>query len=243
MGGGAFFAEYITEFDVEKKTQWYFTIKDSEYDLKILSAKRRYEITKAKKFCESKRINPKNFLSELFNVYEKSFLGYSEVERPQSIKFESFEKYIIELINEGNHIFYGCFFKETMNLVGFLITESRGRIIGLKQQKTIPIYEKYNSNASLLDCFLSDINEKLKSGEVICSNGSRSIRHQTNFNAYLEKYFGFRKAYAKLRIVYRFPFGVLVKLLKPFKKFLENTKNIFLYNIYCVLKMDSFTSK
>lgn len=76
---------------------------------------------------------------------------------------------------------------------------------------------------------------------MIITNGSRSIKHETNFNAYLEKYFGFRKAYAKLRVVYRFPFGIIVKLLSPFRKILKNTSNSFLYNIYCVLKMDSFS--
>lgn len=242
-GGRAFLASYITEFDVNEQTEWYFTIKDSEYDLSILPSKKRYEITKARKFCESRKINPEIFLDELFSVYENSFLGYAEVERPKDINFEDFENYIEDLINQKNHNFYGCFFKETGKLIGFLITENRENVIGLKQQKTMPEYEKYNSNASLLDTFLLDVNEKLKNKEIIISNGSRSIRHQTNFNSYLEKYFGFRKAYAKLRIVYKFPIGIFVKLLRPFKVFLKNTKNPFLYNIYCILKMDSFSSK
>lgn len=72
------------------------------------------------------------------------------------------------------------------------------------------------------------------------SNGSRNIKHETNFNSYLEKYFGFRKAYSKLKIVYRFPFEFVVKLLKPFRCILGNTNNPMIYNIYCILKMDSY---
>lgn len=211
--------------------------------MSILPSKRRYEITKARKFCESRKINPEFFLNELFSVYENSFLGYAEVERPKNINFENFKNYITELISQGNHDFYGCFFKATRKLIGFLITENRKNIVGLKQQKTMPEYEKYNSNASLLDVFLLDINGKLKNKKIFVSNGSRSIRHQTNFNTYLEKYFGFRKAYARLHIAYRFPFGIFVKILRPLKLFLKNTKNPFLYNVYCILKMDSFTSK
>ena len=121
--------------------------------------------------------------------------------------------------------------------------EQKDKALKLLMQKTDPVYEKYRSNAALVDCMLNDWNEKLKSGEVYITNGSRSIKHETNFNAYLEKYFGFRKAYAKLRIVYRFPFGIVVKVLKPFIKLFEHTGSPLLYNLYCVLKMDSFTSK
>lgn len=236
---GGVFASYITDFDCMEGTQWWFTIKDTEYDLADLPAKKRYEVTKAHKFCYSEKINPVEYIDSLFECYKQSFEGYAEVERPRSVEREAFVNYIHELAKDGKHQFYACHFKEDDTLIGFLIIERRGKFIGLKQQKTIPAYEKYNCNASLIDCMLSEWNAKLKNHEVIVSNGSRNIRHQTNFNAYLEKYFGFRKAYAKLKIVYRFPFGIVVFLLKPFMKLFEKTGNPFLYNIYCVLKMDS----
>ncbi len=240
-GGVSLFASYITEFDCKEETQWWFTIKDSEYDLTSLPAKKRYEITKARKFCYSKHIEPLEYIDALFECYNKSFEGYAEVERPKSVEKEQFVNYIHELAGDGSHMFYACFFKETNRLIGFLIINLRGNVIGLQQQKTVPSYEKYNSNASLIDCMLTEWNEKLKAHEVIVSNGSRTIRHLTNFNDYLEKYFGFRKAYAKLAVVYKFPFGLIVKILRPFKWLLKNTKNAFLYNVYCVLKMDGCT--
>lgn len=238
--GGGYFATYITDFDVADQTEWWFTIKDDEYDLSVLSAKKRYEVTKAHKFCYSKKINPLDNIDALFDCHKQSFEGYAEVERPSSVQKESFIKYIHELAKDGKRQFYACYFKDDDKLIGFLIIHIRGDVIGLQQQKTIPSYEKYNCNASLIDCMLTEWNEKLKKHEVIISNGSRNIRHLTNFNAYLEKYFGFRKAYARLKIAYRFPFGILVFLLKPFIKLFEKTDNPFFYNIYCVLKMDSF---
>lgn len=240
MCRGGVFASYITEFDCTEETQWWFTIKDTSYDLAGLPAKKRYEVTKAHKFCYSEKINPVDHIDSLFECYKRSFEGYAEVERPRSVEKEPFINYIRELAESGIHQFYACYFKENSKLIGFLIIEKRGKFLGLKQQKTNPAYEKYNSNASLIDCMLIDWNEKIKTGEVVVTNGSRSIRHQTNFNAYLEKYFGFRKAYARLAIAYRFPFGIIVFLLKPFMKLFERTKNPFFYNIYCVLKMDSF---
>lgn len=237
----AFFAQYITAFDVEEHTEWWFTIKDDEYDLSKLKSKRRYEITKARKFCYAKRINAKDYTSELYECYKKSFSVYPEKYRPQNISFENFLSFVEDWDDSRKFRLYAVFNLETKLLIGFLLVEIKGKFIKLVIQKTIPEYEHYNSNALLVDCFLNEWNEKLKERSVIITNGSRSIKHETNFNAYLEKYFGFRKAYAKLRVVYRFPFGIIVKLLIPFRKILKNTSNSFLYNIYCVLKMDSFS--
>ena len=234
----AFFASYITEFDCSEQTDWWFTIKDSEYDLSKLNSKKRYEITKAKKFCDSKKIKPLEYEADLFEVFCKSFEGYTTVERPKNIIRKDFHNNIISMTNDKYCDVYGCFYRETERLVGFLVMYRREHIYGLTQLKTIPEYEKYNSNFSLLDAMLSDCNEQLINHTLIISNGSRTIRHQTNFNDFLEKYFGFRKAYAKLVIVYRFPFGAIVSVLRPFMRFLEKTKNPFLYNVYSVLRMD-----
>ena len=48
-------------------------------------------------------------------------------------------------------------------------------------------------------------------------DGSRTIRHETAFQDYLEKYFGFRKAYCKLHVKYRFPVNVIVRLFYPMR--------------------------
>lgn len=131
MRGGSVFASYITEFDCKEETQWWFTIKDSEYDLTSLPAKKRYEITKARKFCCSERINPIECIDALFECYKKSFEGYAEVMRPKSVEKEQFVNYIHGLASDGRHMFYACFFKETNRLIGFLIINLRGNVIGL----------------------------------------------------------------------------------------------------------------
>lgn len=235
-----FFLQYITAFDVAEPTEWWFTIKDDEYDLSKLQSKKRYEITKAHKFCSAEEINPLECIEELFECYKESFTAYPERYRPKEINFEDFSKLIQNLYQSDKNEFYATRFIETNKIIGFLIINHKGQFIGLTQQKTNPSYEKYNSNASLIDFVLTKYNEQLRAGNYIFTNGSRSIKHETNFNAYLEKYFGFRKAYAKLHVVYKFPFGIIVKLLKPFRKLFEHTENPLIYNLYCVLKMDSF---
>lgn len=239
----AFFAQYITAFDVTTPTKWWFTIKDDEYNLSTVKSKRRYEITKAKKFCYSKTINACDYTEQLFECYKESFTAYPEKYRPTYFDIEEFKTECEKWDSDRNQKVYAVFYTETNMLIGFCIVIERGKFLNLSQVKTNPNYEKYNSNAALIDYMLNDWNTRLSESDIIISNGSRNIKHETNFNAYLEKYFGFRKAYCNLKIVYKFPFGIIIKLLKPFKKIIMNSNNSILYNLYCVLKLDDFATK
>lgn len=235
----AFFAEYITAADCAEPTEWWFTIKDDEYDLSKLNSHDRRNVVSFKKHCYAKAIKPADYAKALFDCYVASFSAYPEKYRPKTFDYDNFCADVKEWSCENFRV-YAAFTNDEDLLIGFALVTVIGKAIKMTMQKTNPAYEKYRSNAALVDCMLHDWNEKLKTGEVYITNGSRSIKHETNFNAYLEKYFGFRKAYARLRVVYRFPFGIAVKLLKPFRKLFEHTENPFLYNLYCVLKMDSF---
>lgn len=238
-----YFATYVSEFDCLENTSWWFTIKDSEYNVSFLSAKKRYEITKARKFCRTEKIDTDDYIDEIIECYIESFSGYPELYRPKNFDRCALRNQFIRVIYSTHCRLYGTFFRENNKLIGFNYVEKQGDFVRLISQKTIPSYEKYNSNAALLDCLLEDWNDELRNGTIVITNGSRSIKHQTNFNEYLEKYFGFRKAYSKLQIVYRFPLNLLIPCLKPFIKLFEKSNRYFCYNIFCVLKMDSFKEK
>ena len=62
--------------------------------------------------------------------------------------------------------------------------------------------------------------EKLNNGSYIC-DGSRSIVHETAFQDYLEKYFGFRKAFCKLHVSYNPCVRWMVLLLFRFRPVLR----------------------
>lgn len=109
-GRKALLASYITAFDVNEPTQWWFTVKDDEYDLSTLQAKKRYEVTKARKFCDTKEINPHEYLDELFDCYKKSFTAYSKRFGVCEVIYSDFVKYINSLIAEACNKFYATFF-------------------------------------------------------------------------------------------------------------------------------------
>ena len=92
-------------------------------------------------------------------------------------------------------------------------------------QKTNPEYEKYQVNAALVYRFLLDFDDELSNGKYIC-DGSRNIMHETGFQDYLIKYFGFRKAYCKLHLIISPKIKWLVGLMYPLRKIFYRLDNI-----------------
>lgn len=78
-----------------------------------------------------------------------------------------------------------------------------------------------------------------KQGAYLC-DGARNIVHETNFQDFLIKYFGFRKAYCRLHIVYRPIVRVLVSGLFPFRHLLAKVNNNKVKNVCAVLKMEAW---
>lgn len=89
---------------------------------------------------------------------------------------------------------------------------------------------------------LEHYNDRL-SKEFYIVDGERNILHETAFQNYLEKYFGFRKAYCKLHIQYRRGVGVIVRILFPFRKLIGRMNFNKAKLVSGVLRMEEFRDK
>ena len=89
---GGYFARWTTDFDCGYETEWWYTIKDSSFDISLLKAKRRYEINKGIKNFDVKIIKAEDFKEEIYNVQHCAFFAYPEKYRPVLDK----EKFIKE---------------------------------------------------------------------------------------------------------------------------------------------------
>ena len=106
-----------------------------------------------------------------------------------------------------------------------------------------PEYEKYAINAAVVYKIMLDL-EKLLSGGYYFSDGQRSIYHETAFQDYLQKYFGFRKAYCKLNIKYNPKYKLLFKLCYMVRFILYKFDRIsFIYKINSILRMEEIVRK
>lgn len=235
-GGTPLLARWTTDFDCGHETNWWYEIKDTPFDIMSLKAKRRYGITKGEKHFEIRRIDSELFFDELYDIRLTCLNSYPDEYRP-AINHESWEKEIRRF--SSDYVVYGAFFRESGKLCGYANIQENGKYANLVEVKALPEYEKYQINAAIVYQILNDYADFLKDG-YIC-DGARNINHETAYQDYLEKYFGFRKAYCKLNIAYNPKIGWAVKLLFPFRGILKKFDNLKIVHLTnAVLKMEEF---
>ncbi len=242
MDGKPIFARWTTDFDCGYETNWWYVIKDEPFDINSVNAKKRYVINKGNKNFYVNQIDPRGYVDALYSVQIDAFSAYPKKYRPTAKREEMVALSKLCCENEAYSVF-GVFLKETDELCGYAYVKEQGRCIHLPVLKTKPQYEKLEINAALIFGMLDALSNKLKSGSYIC-DGARSISHETAFQDYLEKYFGFRKAYCKINILYCKKIKWMVKVLYPFRKFLKLFDKIkIVHKINGVLKMEEFSGE
>lgn len=231
----ALLARWTTDWDCGHETNWWYVIKDTPFDVNDLKAKRRYEITKGKRYFEVYRMaDPVSYAESIYEIETDAYLDYPAAFRPKIDK-DSF----IESASAWQDLeMYGAFSVSDGRLVGFAVLYPFEKYSDFAMMKVIRSYEKLGVNAALVCGILDDYRDRLVNGFYIC-DGSRSISHETAFQDYLEKYFAFRKAYGRLNIAYAPKCKWIVKCLFPFRNGLKKLDRIaFIHNINSILKME-----
>lgn len=237
--GSPLFARWVSDFDCNEQTNWWYVIKDDEYDIQSLKAKRRYEITKARKNFKVEIIRPDEYCEEMFEVQTAAYSAYPEKYRPTT-NYDAFKKDM----EKWDGIIFAAFSTisesdEKRLMCGYAYVRPEERRLNFIFQQTRPDYEKYGVNAALVDAILLYFNDEIKDGKKYISDGQRSVNHETAFQDYLEKYFGFRKAYCRLNIVYRPSIKWLIPILFSTRKLLKRFDGIgVVHMINGVMKME-----
>lgn len=234
---GGYLARWTEDFDCPYDTSWWYIVKDTPFDISHLKAKRRWEIKKGLENFDVRRIDGHDNARQIFEVYRAAFSVYPKKYRPTA-KFEKIEDSFVRNKYFGE-VIYGAFDK-TGILKGFLRVHSSDGFYSLSEQKTVPEAEKDHVNAALVAGFLNDVSKEMQKG-VMVYDGERNILHETRFHDYLIKYFGFRKAYCRLRIAYAPKIKWIIKVLYPFRKLLHGHNIRILDKIYAVLMMEQYS--
>ena len=237
VGGKPLLAIWTTDFDCGQKTQWWHCIKDTPLDVMSLSSKKRYEITKGTKHFEAKKINPLEYKEQLYEITVDAYSAWPKVHRP-TIDRASF----LKSIDAWNApvVLLGAFLKNTDKLCGYCLLKENSTFVGFNVMRTKPECEKLGVNAAMVAGVCEHYKERLSAGDgFYIDDGARNVLHKTAFQDYLEKGFGFRKAYCRLHICYRKPVGLLVSALMPFRSILYKFDRVGLISkINGILRME-----
>ncbi|MBE5942914.1 MAG: hypothetical protein E7264_10310 [Lachnospiraceae bacterium] len=190
-------------------------IKDTPFDINTFKTKRRYEINKGNKNFHVKEINPSEWADNIYEVATAAYATYPESFRPDI----SHDQFVSDVMNWNFYKVYGAYSAEE-SICGYACLKKVGSYIVFCVMKADPKEERLGVNAAIICKILEDHNEFLMAGGYIC-DGARSIQHETAFQEYLEKYFGFRKAYCHLNIIYNPKYSNIIRIAYKFRKLLK----------------------
>lgn len=232
MKNSPILARWTSEFDCGYETEWWYVIKDTSFNINELKAKRRYEITKGCRNFNVHRIDTGEYSDSICDVAEMAYAEYPGAYRPKIDR----KTFCLWFSDKSKYTVYGAF-DVNGELQAYAVLRLNEKHIDFAMLKSNPACEKQGVNAAIMFYILQDMDVELQKGVFIC-DGSRNIYHETAFQDYLEKYFGFRKAYCKLHIRYKKGVRIIVNILYPFRKLLKVFDSIgFCHKVNGVLKM------
>ena len=234
-GKHVLFARWISDYDCDRPTQWWYCLKDNAYDITGLNSKKRYRITRGRKYFDVRVINENEMVQKLIDVEIKAFSEYPEEYRP-NLNHDHLQKQIMNW-DKNKHKVFGAFKSGTDELCGYSLINEFEKYCYFVQQKVDPDCEKNEINAALVDGILQYYDHRIQNGYPIV-DGQRNLVHETAFQDYLCRIFGFRMAYCRLNVVYKRWVNAIVKILYPHKEFFKNKKGKLFHSLYSVLQME-----
>ena len=230
---GAMVATWTDNFDCQRETEYWYCIKDNVLDLSAMKAKRRYEINKGNKNFTVKVINPSEYAQALYEVYVGSLAGYPG--NPAPISMGAFQR-SVRAWSQPECCLFGAFENDSGKLCGYSDVWLRHPYLPISSLKTIPEFEREGVNFALVYGIYLHFENDIKNGSYLC-DGSRNSLHETRFQDFLIKYFGFRRAYCDLHIAYRWYLKPIIALLFPIRKVFRGR----IPQVYALLKMEAWS--
>ena len=230
------FARWVSDFDCSEETQWWCIIKDTPFDIMSLKSNRRSLITRGLKRVDVKVIVPADYADQMANILIKEWKYYDdsyEEGNDRREQTEEFKKLTRE--NLGNSEYLGAFLKDTDTMIGYAIYNLFDDWIEYSVVKTDPEYLNTQVNAALA---YFGVERYMRPGIKYIHGGWRTMIHESNYQEYLLKNFGFRKAYCKLHIQYRPLMQIAVNVLYPLRGIIKKVKNKGIYTVWCALQQE-----
>lgn len=231
---GGWMVRNTFDFDCKNETSFWYIIKDSFDGLEELTSNVRRKIHKAGQYYEYKRIDYQTIKDYGYPIIQSTFVDYKVKDRMMNENV--FNKYL-DYCSKNKFDYWGIYNKATQELVGFCMVHIWDNCCEYgvtaiwpeyKRNATYPYYGLYHT---MNEYYLGELKHKY------VTDSARSITEHSNIQPYLEQNFNFRKAYCKLRMSYKWWFGIIVRLLYNFKAIIPSR------NVRAVLNMHGMQSK
>ena len=226
----ALLVRWTTDWDCGYDTGWWYVIREGPFNLSELSASSRRNIRKALRNCRVEKIEPSEWVDDLWRVFNEAIVRYENYEIP----FDR-DGFVGEWVESGKDFWAG--FDNNGRMIGFAVFNLRDEWVDYQVAKYSAQYLKLRVsdaiNATALNYYLNEC------GKRYVSDGEHSILHKTNVQIYLMEHFGYRRAYCRLHVQYKKALGMLIKTLYPIRKTLKrlDDKNL-VHQLNALLMME-----
>ena len=210
LNGGGYFVRNIFDFDCDQTDFWY-VIKDKFGGLDELTSRDRGKVRKALKTFNISPID-KDMMKEFgYDLYLSAASHYKV-----KADIPSKEEYLRRLEDADTSFeYWGCIDKENGKLVAFSLNHI---VDGFCDYQTLKADPTYLNKYPFYGLFYEMNRHYLEVRNMMyVSDGARSMSEHSNIQPFLIERFHFRKAYCKMHIAYKSWFGIIVKLLYPFR--------------------------
>ncbi len=215
---------YTTEWDRDFGAFWY-VIKDTKEGLDTYKSKIRNQIKKGLKYNRVIPVDKRVIIQSGYEIYLEAFKRYNTLQSPMN------QQSFCLAIEQSEDEFWAVYYQD--KLIAYSQNRIEGESIHYSTIKLHPEYLKYYPSYALFYEMNSYyLNEK---NVLYVNDGARSIVHETNIQNFLIEKFKFRRCYVKLHIVYRWDIGLGVKLLFPFRHFIQKVNLKFFQKIAVLL--------
>ena len=219
LKNGGLLVRNTYDFDQKEQSDFWYIIKEHFGGLEEHTSNERKKIRRSLKSYNFHLIDNETLRNNGFPIIKAAYQDYHVHDRQMSRKI--FNAYL-DRCEKENFDYWGVFEKESGMLVGFSIVRmwddacEYDTTVVLPRCKHNATYPFYGLFYKMNEHYLGEL--KLK----YVSDGTRSITEHSNIQPFLEHNFKFRKAYCKLKIRYKWWFGIIVRTLLPFQKQIRN---------------------
>ena len=214
----------IYDFDCAEKTAFWYVVRDKAIEIDDYPSKKdRQQIRRSLKAYDIKKVDIKEMGRVGYQVFYENWLRFPEDHRPKLESKEAFESYLQVQVARGVEFWVGYSAEtgeaamwEAVYVTGNMAVEERERLSYRYKQH----YPTYGLNHVIANYYLQ------ARGVRYVVAGARTATEHSNVQEFLLKKMGFRKAYCKLKVWFRFPFNLIVPCAYPFRKLLPRGSNL-----------------
>lgn len=206
---GAMFIRYSSD-PCDEPTQWWHILCD-KFDPARISSKLRNSIKRGMRRCHVEQIDAQWLAAHGYACYVAAYERYKNVTASDKSIFRD----IIMATLDGPFEYWGVFVDDS--LAGYCQCIIEENEVSTNVIKYDPAFLRDYSSYALINSMLTHY---VQNQNMILSNGTRSIAHDTKMQDFLIK-FGFRKQFCRLNVVYRPILKVIIKTLYPLQKLIN----------------------